>query len=569
MVSPLTPVDGSELLLVNQDGRTVAVNRTQANLILALAGIRSAPGTSKLTERTGTEQFRALQGGMQVNMSLSDLTAYLAATGPVGFVPRHLRADLFNGTERFIVQQGVSLAAADIMQTAYIRGSGGSLGGLGGDFPGNSGGGVVTPPVPVVNFKLITGSDSITIGLKAPSYVGRTAAVDANGFATGFTLPTGSNLTISNVAISGLKVSGDNGSGGAAAYNGFPTQIGAALDASKTNIISILGGTNDGPFSNARAVYKALRDIMRRVSYRSSQNGNYPFRLIAMTLTSRSTSAGADTTFDGNTLPVNDWIRKFYNSDMGYDALVDLAAITGLDTAANFIPPLTSDALHPDAPGYDLFITPYRNAVNAVIAGPGTKVRGPLGWNPVDTKAGKATFSNANRSGTFAANVCNVKAVQFIAKGEKRFYELDGNCGQLLCSEPFENELDDKYGNSSANALQYTLDGNMVYNQANVGTAPAAGSGVTVAQWAIDRVLEQYWVRPVGGNWNGSATADPATGVGGRAIPTAMLAVTEFATGRLYPAATLYAAGQACTTRFAASEMTSGFTVNGFLRMDQ
>jgi hypothetical protein len=140
MAFPLNPVDGSELLQVIQDGRLVLVNRPQVQTILALAGIQSRPNPSLLTERTGTETFRAIQGGNLVEMALSDLTAYLAGTATPGLVPTFRAPDFFTGRERFLIHQGSAIAAGDISQTLYVRGTGGSLQGLGGNFPdGGSG----------------------------------------------------------------------------------------------------------------------------------------------------------------------------------------------------------------------------------------------------------------------------------------------------------------------------------------------------------------------------------------------------------------------------------------------
>jgi hypothetical protein len=150
MVAVASPPTGSELLIVNQDGRTVYVTRAQVPVIMALAGIKSPPYPSRLTERTGTEVYRALQGGNIVEFSLADLTAYLAASGAPDQVPANRRPDLFNGTERFVGRQGAGVFASDILQTLYVRGLGGSLTGLGGDFDA---GGTPTPtPTPTPSF---------------------------------------------------------------------------------------------------------------------------------------------------------------------------------------------------------------------------------------------------------------------------------------------------------------------------------------------------------------------------------------------------------------------------------
>jgi hypothetical protein len=584
MVSPLTPVNGTELLLVNQDGRTVAVNRTQANLILALAGIRSAPGTSKLTERTGTEQFRALQGGMQVNMGLPDLTAYLAATGPVGFVPRHLRADLFNGTERFIVQQGVSLAAADIVQTAYIRGSGGSLGGLGGDFPGNSGGGVVTPPVgTAITAKIIAEGDSRTEGLAVGT---RAKSYPAKAQALGFTAPTGSTLTLINIGTSGLQVSGDNGSGQGMAYNGFPTRTGAQLDKTMDlNIATIFGGTNDGDVGDGtvtggRVVYKGIRTWGRRVDYWGITNSKTTRRaLLTESPRGNGTAPGPNNGyFDATTLPLNVLYRDkaVWSGELGFDQLIDVGGISQIDTAAKFISPYSTDFLHQLEPAYDLMAPLYKTGVDAMIAGPTTRVRPPMTFNPMDQDRG--VLSNGNRSWNMTQNAPgNAKAYPSIAVGEKRYWETQHNGGtdtySGICGEAFEDVLGIRYAHQGqTSAFAMLGDGSIQYNGTTLGTLGATFNTTSqVIQWAVDRALNVFWARYPTGNWNGNASANPATGTGGIAIPAAVMTITEGYTGRLYPVVGAFSVNAAliCTTRFTSAEMTSGFTVSGFLRMDQ
>lgn len=136
-VKPVSPPNGSELLVLNKDGRTLYVTRPQVAAILASTGVRSKPMRSVLTERTGQERYRAIQGGVLVEFSLADFTAYLAGTATPDPVPFGRGLDVYSGTERFVGRQGTGLIASDIMQTMYVRGLGGSLAGLGGDIPDN------------------------------------------------------------------------------------------------------------------------------------------------------------------------------------------------------------------------------------------------------------------------------------------------------------------------------------------------------------------------------------------------------------------------------------------------
>jgi len=173
-VKPSSPPNGSELLVLNKDGKTLYVNRTQVAAILASTGVRSRPFRSLLTERTGTETYRAVQGGVLVEFTLAELTAYLAGTATPDPIPFGRQLDVYSGTERFVGRQGTGVFASDIMQTLYVRGLGGSLEGLGGNFPGGGGGTPTPTPTPTPSSTLIV----MAIGQSNEAGTGRNANID-------------------------------------------------------------------------------------------------------------------------------------------------------------------------------------------------------------------------------------------------------------------------------------------------------------------------------------------------------------------------------------------------------
>jgi hypothetical protein len=112
-----------------------------------------------------------------------------------------------------------------------------------------------------------------------------------------------------------------------------------------------------------------------------------------------------------------------------------------------------------------------------------------------------------------------------------------------------------------------------VFNVAGVGTAIIRGSGEIrinnvsgvifptlttgqVIRVAVDLTARRIWFRPPGQNWNGNASYDPATGVGGYDI--------SMLTGALYPYFNCTQASQSITANFGdsafANAVPSGFT---------
>lgn len=181
-------------------------------------------------------------------------------------------------------------------------------------------------------------------------------------------------------------------------------------------------------------------------------------------------------------------------------------------------------------------------------------------------------LSNANRTVTWSIDGFNTNSVRgFIGKSSGKWYwELlidDSSYVQVGLSnyDYFDYSgtggQTPNYLQENANAIGAgygTTDGNLVYNSSTQTTQPAFANG-DVLEFALDANAKLFWYRKAGGNWNGNASYDPATGVGG-------VSVSGLGTGKLYPAVQIFADfgenGQ-ITSRFASAQQ-SGSPPSGF-----
>jgi hypothetical protein len=90
------------------------------------------------------------------------------------------------------------------------------------------------------------------------------------------------------------------------------------------------------------------------------------------------------------------------------------------------------------------------------------------------------------------------------------------NCGILTSAGTFFNAWN---GN---NCFMVYTDGTIMSNNTNSGSVVAAWTTGDVICFAIDLTARVAWLRKNGGNWNGSGTANPATGAGGIAFAPAV-----------------------------------------------
>lgn len=148
-------------------------------------------------------------------------------------------------------------------------------------------------------------------------------------------------------------------------------------------------------------------------------------------------------------------------------------------------------------------------------------------WNPSD-KAAVIALSNSDLDAAMASTsgLSGVRAIGGKSVG-KYYYETEtiaglNNIGQCiwggLCTA--SQSLTPSTPGQTAHGIGVeTTDGNVF--QSSADTAVKIYSSVVdgdIIGCAVDLGGKLYWARKNGGNWNGSALANPATGVGGIAI---------------------------------------------------
>lgn len=147
------PITGGELIRAVQDGQTVYLTRPQVASLLAFTALTSPRASSFLTEKTGDENFRAVQGTARIEMNAADMLTYLAGTATPQEVPRDRQPSVFTGREKLVVRQGAMQVPIDLSQVLYVRGLGGSLGGV-----TDPGGGTPTPTPILANLASVATS---------------------------------------------------------------------------------------------------------------------------------------------------------------------------------------------------------------------------------------------------------------------------------------------------------------------------------------------------------------------------------------------------------------------------
>jgi hypothetical protein len=179
-------------------------------------------------------------------------------------------------------------------------------------------------------------------------------------------------------------------------------------------------------------------------------------------------------------------------------------------------------------------------------------------WNPADLV--NTTLSNANLTATSQASSGGVRATCSVSAG-KVYWEvtlatITNSSTVTGCARTTAN-LANMAGLGTNNAA--VLFGNGIIN-INAGFAgslavPVSGSVIGIA---VDFGAAKIWFRIApSGNWNGSGTADPATGAGG-------FSISAIAGGALYPNfSTSSTAGEVIIGNFGGSAFT-GSVPSGF-----
>lgn len=403
---------------------------------------------------------------------------------------------------------------------------------------------VVQAAAPSINFVAMLDSLTAALGATDPS-------INAWPVVARSLLPS-SAITVRNVAVSGDSTT-------KALERWDSTGAGFAYDSAKElNVLGCLGGTNDAPLVNLVPIYRRLREIYRRARVTGYD------RVIAFTIPSRD---DATASYSADTLPLNIAMRELFDSDMGADALVDLAADPRMSTIAAVADGTfySSDRLHFVDAGYAGIGHDVAPVLANVIAAPGVRKMAPPTWSAFDTSK-YLSISNSGRTLTWTApGFSNAMARAYCgaASGKYAWETVLDDVSQTIyvgmCNSAFEASIWDDVASliESVNAIGYS-GADVRYNNAVVATLGAPVTG-DVIQHAVDLTARRYWIRKAGGQWNGSASADPSTGVGG-------IDISALGAGMLYPAGGIFSQGGQLTSRFAASQMTlvpSGFVTFG------
>jgi len=184
------------------------------------------------------------------------------------------------------------------------------------------------------------------------------------------------------------------------------------------------------------------------------------------------------------------------------------------------------------------------------ISGPAiSAVAAAVTWNPADKNAG-ITLSSGDLVATAAgAGFVGVRATVSISSG-KKYFEVTMNFpggGQTSSCVGIANgswSLSTFVGDTNSCGLVVgtgaILGGGT--GPSTDGTFAAGGDVVCVA---VNKTADLIWFRVNGGNWNGSATADPATETSGTD--------TSGISGAIFPASSLFTATDNYTANFGAT----------------
>jgi hypothetical protein len=144
-------------------------------------------------------------------------------------------------------------------------------------------------------------------------------------------------------------------------------------------------------------------------------------------------------------------------------------------------------------------------------------------WNPSD-KSAAVTLSNGNLTAVPTAGAVYVRDTVFQNPGSGKFYfeyHLDlANTGATNSYGIGTSAA--TTGNTLVMCICNPLNGNILYNNTVPSGSPTLGAlaNGTYLCCAVDLVNKRMWFRANAGNWNGNATYNPATNVGGVDIST-------------------------------------------------
>lgn len=373
-----------------------------------------------------------------------------------------------------------------------------------------------------LNVNWVAEGDSITIGLggvPAWPYV-------ALGTMPGATAPVAgsNNPSVSPVSGIGTVHLNDIATSGISAVTidqNYSTRAGAAYDATKKlNMLSLMIGTNTSGASDAGAVgkYFFIRDYIRK-----AQATGYS-RIVIGTTIARDDDGGA--TWTNVLVPLNNFIRTLFNSDLRSDFLADFGSDSRFNNPAAIPTSIyynnSVDLIHPNVLGEAAMGSIAEPSALLALQGSGTKILSPnLAFSPWDgNSAAQTALGNSITTVTLAAaSQCGVLS-EF--KTGKLHWEVNvdtvgsgGGVGLFNSDVGFNI------------ASQSLFLGNSFVWSPTTGTAmEGAGTSVVPGNYTTgDRLVFEcnysnpaqvlLWMRFIRSgtpsNWNGNASANPAT----------------------------------------------------------
>jgi lysophospholipase L1-like esterase len=382
--------------------------------------------------------------------------------------------------------------------------------------------------------------------------------VPTPGFTAVTTPVTGvGTVTLTNGGTSGISI--------ITADQNFATRGGAFYDATKNiNILTIMLGTNTSGASDTSAEQKyfLLRDYIRQWKALNPTN-----RVVIGTLIARDDDGG--TFFNTVMIPLNNYIRTLYNSDLRADFLVDFGndsrfnSLAGCSNTSFY----TTDLLHPDVNGELVMGTDILAApLLSVLQGAGTQIIAPtLTFAPFET-GGLGVLSNGNK--TLTGDQCGV-IPSF--KSGKRHWEFFVNAMPANGALGLYNDLFVNPGQAlfQTNSFAYGSATGTAMNGSGLPTNPGNWTANDSVIFECDYsnpsqvLLFMGFVRAGAFSGYNGTSANPATRTGGVDIT----AITN-GTGFLRPAANISgSAGCIVTTQLSAATFvqppTTGFSAFG------
>lgn len=409
--------------------------------------------------------------------------------------------------------------------------------------------------IPNQTFNWVAEGDSITFGLGGqPSYPfvalaglpGATLNTTAANFSADTPVTGGGHVYLTDIATSGISA--------LTIDQNYSTRAGASFDGTKNvNLLSLLIGTNTSGASDTTALQKYL---LIRDYFRKAEVTGYQLRYLY------SEIARNDPVFwPGTLIPLNTLLQTYFNSDLRCHGYTNFAADNRFNSvaAAQDTTYYAADGVHPNVLGEATMGALALPGLLGVLSTPGALLQIPT-FSPLDGPS--ATYSNGNRTlngsttctGSLIWKKTGKWAVQFSAdtvSGSSNVF------GVGIADENFEFSV--KTLDNSTHGIAYRNDGKIFRNGIQVGSTfdtYTTGDQIDMCYDADAKLL--YFRRNRGGvtgNWNGSAPANPATGVGG-------IDVSSFSATYIHPAAQLNTCQ--CTSNFAASQFVNFTPPSGF-----